>query len=84
MGHVLGLKHVYREDNLCLVQEGVNDIQAFNWKTSVWNVKTQRYSSNCGGETPPNVMGYGGRRENTDLTPDQIKVAKKAALSVNF
>ena len=91
MGHVLGLKHVYRDDNLCQVQEGVNDIQAFNFNTTrVTYLKDKKiavYTTNCGSVVEGgNIMSGAGGKSAFDFwaSPDQIKVAKKAALNVNF
>jgi hypothetical protein len=87
MGHVFGLKHVYRDDNICQVQEGVNDIQAVSSDPNKqgWDWKNNTLTTICGGkQIAGNVMGYGDALKPRYLTPDQIKVAKKAALSVSF
>lgn len=91
MGHVLGLKHVYRDDNLCQIQEGVNDIQAINFKTTtslyIKEKQIVTFTTNCGGIIDGgNVMMGAGAKSVYDfwLSNDQIKISKKTALTLKF
>jgi hypothetical protein len=91
MGHVLGLKHIFRDDNICQVQEGVNDIQAINDKTTkvVYNRSTQvfEYTTNCGKvQNGGNLIDSAGAKSVWDfwLSKDQVQIAKKTALTLKF
>lgn len=85
IGHVLSLAHVYRDDNVCQVQEGVNDIQAVSSTvTNNYDWKTNTMKTICGGiQKADNIMGYGGNGEKY-ITRDQLKIAKKTALTLKF
>jgi Pregnancy-associated plasma protein-A len=51
IGHYFGLQHIYRNDNNCLVQTGVNDIEAYNNANGSQTTTLQnqgKYMSNCG------------------------------------
>jgi hypothetical protein len=51
IGHYFGLAHIYRNDNNCLVQAGVNDIEAYNVANGSQSTDLQsqgKYMSNCG------------------------------------
>lgn len=85
MGHILGLADVYdKYDGNCKVQEGVSDIEGFNQKTVKINTVKNTYISNCGNEYSYDNLMAVGYASNRTLSPDQVKVAKKAALSVSF
>jgi hypothetical protein len=86
MGHIFGLKHVYRDDNSCIVQEGVNDIEACKRDNYKFVNGKLFYTSNCGKILDSNNIMLGGTPRNPDLwmTNDQRTIAKKTVLNLIY
>jgi hypothetical protein len=87
MGHILGLADVYdKYDGSCKVQDGVSDIEGFNSKTVKINIEKDTYISNCGNEfSYSNIMASGDiSKRSSTMTLDQLKIAKKTALTLKF
>lgn len=72
MGHYFGLAHIYRNDNKCEVQPGVNDIEAYNISNLKNNNGKPSYVTNCG-----NLVQYQDNLMNGGkplITKDQLKI----------
>jgi hypothetical protein len=81
VGHYFGLAHIYRNDNNCLVQAGVNDIEAYNNANGSQTTTLQKqgkYMSNCGKIWKRENLMDGGEEK---ITKDQKNVIY---LSPNF
>jgi hypothetical protein len=85
MGHIFGLKHVYRDDNSCIVQEGVNDIEACKRDNCKFVNGKQLWTTNCGKQIGEGNIMLGGWNDGVYwLTNDQRTVAKKTVLNLIY